>query len=70
MAEGLAAVAGRLEPAEAARVCAKAARLLNQALAQEKDVSARRQLAEGLAAVAGRLEPAEAARVCTKLPGC
>src|SRR3979409_1152858 len=29
LAEGLAAMAGRLEPAEAARVCAEAARLLN-----------------------------------------
>ena len=65
LAAGLAAVAGRLEPAEAARACAEAARLLNQALAQEKDgdASTREQLAQGLAAVAGRLEPAEAARL-------
>jgi hypothetical protein len=56
LAEGLAAVAGRLEPAEAAR-------LLGQALAQEQDVYVRRHLVEGLAAVAGRLEAAEAARV-------
>ncbi|HKI34441.1 MAG TPA: serine/threonine-protein kinase [Gemmataceae bacterium] len=67
LAAGLAAVAGRLEPAEAAR-------LLNQALAQEKDGNARGQLAEGLAAVAGRLEPAEAARICmeaarSEIPG-
>jgi tRNA A-37 threonylcarbamoyl transferase component Bud32 len=61
---GLATAAERLEPAEAARVCGDAARLLNKALAQEKNYHARWRLAEGLAAVAGRLEPAEAARVC------
>src|SRR5689334_12577330 len=54
----LAEVAGRLEPAEAARVCAEPARVLSQALAQEKDANARQSLAAGLAAVAGRLEPA------------
>ena len=59
-------MAGRLEPAEAARVCAEAARLLKQALAQEKDAHCPRQLAEGLAAVAGRLEPAEAARLLSQ----
>ena len=64
LAEGLATVAGRLEPAEAARVCAAAAQVLNQALREEKDARARSELAEGLATVAGRLEPAEAARVC------
>ena len=48
-------MAGRLEPAEAAR-------LLSQALAQEKDPS-RRKLAPGLVALAGRLEPAEAVRL-------
>ena len=58
-AAGLAAVAGRLEPAEAVR-------LLNQALAQEKDGPTREELAAGLAAVAGRLDPAEAARVCAE----
>jgi hypothetical protein len=64
LAEGLAAVAGRLESPEAARVCTAAARVLTQALEKEKDALARRPLAEGLAAVAGRLESAEAARVC------
>jgi hypothetical protein len=66
LAEGLAVVAGRMGPAEAARVCAEAARVLNQALAQEKDVNALSHLAGGLAAVAGRLGPAEAARVCAE----
>jgi hypothetical protein len=63
-AEAIAAEAGRLEPAEAARVCAEAARLLHQALAQEKHAGLRRRLAEEVAAVAGRLEPAEASRLC------
>jgi hypothetical protein len=65
LAEQLAALAPRLEPKEAARVCAEAARLLNQALAQGKgDGPARRQLAVTLAAVAGRLRPDEATQVC------
>jgi len=63
LAEGLAAVAGPMEPAEAARVCAEAAPLLTQALAKEKDANVRLQLATGLTIVAGRLEPAEAARL-------
>ena len=44
-------MAERLEPKEAARVCAEAAALLNQALALEKDVDAREELASGLASV-------------------
>jgi hypothetical protein len=42
---------------------ARAARLLTQALAQEKDVKARQALGESLAAVAGRLEPVAAGRL-------
>jgi tRNA A-37 threonylcarbamoyl transferase component Bud32 len=64
LAEGLAAAAGQLEPAEAARACADAARLLNQALAQDKGDWSRRELAHSLAAVAERLQPTEAARAC------
>jgi hypothetical protein len=60
LSEGLAVVAGKLEPVEAAR-------LLTQALAQEKNVFARWPLTKGLAAVAGRLEPAEAARICIEV---
>jgi hypothetical protein len=52
-----------LEPAEAARFCTTAARLLAQALEKETNADARRSLAAGLASVAGRLGPAEAARV-------
>ena len=64
--EHLAEVAGWLEPAEAARVCAEPARLLKQALAEEKDSMARGQLAEGLVAVAGRMEPAEAVQLLSQ----
>jgi tRNA A-37 threonylcarbamoyl transferase component Bud32 len=67
LAEGLAEAAARLEPAEAARLCAEPARLLEQALAQEQDVNARKELAEGLAALAWRLGPTEAARVLNQL---
>src|SRR5438128_834436 len=63
---GLAAVAGHLEPAEGARMCAEAAQLLKQELTQEKEAVIRRFLAEGLAAVVERLHPVEAARLCTE----
>jgi hypothetical protein len=52
-------MAGRMEPAAAVR-------LLLDALAEEKDDPARKQLAEGLAAAEGRMEPAAAARVCAE----
>ena len=55
--------AGRLEPAEADRVCAEAARLLSAALARETDEDKRFDLAMGLAEVAKGLRPAEAARL-------
>src|SRR5262249_5193815 len=51
-----------VDPAEAARVCNAAARLLTQALENENLI--RQDVAGGLEAVADRLEPAEAARVC------
>lgn len=43
-----------------------AARLFVQALAQEKDADAKRELALGLTAIADRPERAEAARVCAE----
>jgi hypothetical protein len=64
LAEGLAALAGRLGPAEAARVCGRAAQVLGHALEKATDDFSCKCLAEGLAALAGRLGPAEAARVC------
>src|SRR5581483_10968698 len=57
LALGLAAVARRLAPADAAQ-------LLANALGREVGAFARRSLAEGLATVAGSLDWAEAARVC------
>jgi hypothetical protein len=64
LVEGLASATGRLEPAEAARVSAAAARVLAQALEKETNAGSRFQLAQGLASLAGRLAPDEAARVC------
>jgi hypothetical protein len=63
LAGALVAVAGRLEPAEQALLCAGAARSLADALAKEKEVSARRKLAGALVAVAARLEPAGATQL-------
>jgi hypothetical protein len=58
LAQGLAAVAARLEPQEAARICAQAAATLSQALAKTTN----RELARGLAALAAYMEPEDAAR--------
>jgi hypothetical protein len=55
-----------MEGAEGARVCRDAARLLSQALAQEKVAERRKQLAGGLMAVAGGMEPAEAFRLLSE----
>jgi serine/threonine protein kinase len=61
LAEGLAAVAGRLTRAQANLICAKAARLLINALTGtvEDPWDRRRLLARGLAAVAARFESGE-----------
>jgi predicted Ser/Thr protein kinase len=75
--DGLTAVAGRLPPAVAARVCEPVARRLAEAAGpdrtrakaalaalEEFDAEERQPLADGLRAAAGRLPPAEAARLC------
>jgi serine/threonine protein kinase len=62
LAEGLAAVAARLEPREASRVCAVAATILTQAVTKFDDYPALRHLTESLSAVVARLEPREAAQ--------
>jgi serine/threonine protein kinase len=62
-AEALAAVAGRLNPNEAARACAQAPEILIEFLVATHDTS---RLAVALSDVAARLEPQEAARVCAQ----
>jgi serine/threonine protein kinase len=69
LAEGLAAAAARMEPAEASRISGKAASLLSRALEKETNANARWYLAKGLAAVAARMEPAEAAHMSGKAAG-
>src|SRR5262249_42177493 len=65
--EALAAVAARMEPAEAARACGEAARSLTDALfKQPKHVHHRSDLGGDLAVVAARMDPADAARVCAE----
>jgi hypothetical protein len=66
LAQALAAIAGRLRPAEAAPLYAEAARVLTHALTQEKDPSQRWRLAEGLAVMAWGMGPDDAARVCAE----
>jgi tRNA A-37 threonylcarbamoyl transferase component Bud32 len=62
LAQSLAKVVAPLGPAEAARACAEAARLLDQSLAQPNaTMMGPAPLAMGLVALAERLEPAEAA---------
>jgi tRNA A-37 threonylcarbamoyl transferase component Bud32 len=66
LAAGVIAAAGRMEPAEAAAVCAEVGRILADALAVATDTIPRRRLAALLAAAAARMEPAEAAKVCAR----
>src|SRR5205823_3728010 len=75
LAEGLAAIAGQLAPADAGRRCTDAACRLTLALEKEPKkarnaaqvaiaLDACRRLSQGLAAVAGQLERADRTRVC------
>ncbi len=64
LAEGLAALAARLDSAEGAELCQPAARQLAQALAAASRPNDQMELARGLAVLVDQLEPAEAATLC------
>jgi hypothetical protein len=66
-AQALAAVAARLESAEATRLSTEAARLLADALIEATDLPLHYQLAQALEAVAFWLEPAQAAALARRL---
>jgi hypothetical protein len=57
-------VSGRLDPAEAARICGQAARLITGALVKERDAYARSSLASELLSLSRRMDAAAAARAC------
>jgi hypothetical protein len=59
LSEGLSALADRLDPREAARVCGPAVAQLTQALGQTTLPESMRDLNEGLSALAVHLEPKE-----------
>jgi hypothetical protein len=63
LASDLASLAGRSDPAKAARIYGQAARLLATALEHEKDADACNRLASDLASLADRFDPAEAAQI-------
>jgi hypothetical protein len=65
LAEGLSALAGRLEAGEAAQ----AARLLVEAMGKTNDPTALYRLAEALSSLAGRLEAGEASRQAARAAG-
>jgi hypothetical protein len=65
-ARALAAVSEGLKPAEAARVCEKAAAALERALAREAGSGNCQPVAEGLVALAPRLGTAKARQVCAR----
>jgi hypothetical protein len=70
LAQGLSAVAARLEPNEAAPLCGQAAATLTQAMASMTRTTvpyALRELVQGLEAVAARLEPKAAAEAAANL---
>ena len=61
LAQGLSAVAPRMEPGKAAAACAQAAGRLTQAMIQTNEPIALRSLSQALSAVAPRMESKEAA---------
>jgi hypothetical protein len=65
LAEGLSALATRMEPKEAARICSRAAAILSRTLTKST-YAAFEPLAQGLSALAARMEPQEAVRVCSQ----
>jgi hypothetical protein len=67
LAQGLAAVAAHMEAKEAARLSAKAAATLTQAMTKPINGPRFQRLAQGLAAVVARMEPKDAARVFVTL---
>jgi hypothetical protein len=67
LAKGLSAVAGRLEPREAAAVSGQAAAAITQAMTRTMDPNALASLAQALSEVAGRLEPKEAREAAATL---
>jgi hypothetical protein len=67
LAQGLAAVAARMEPAGAARVCGSAADILARNMSKTTDLAAASTLAKGLSAVAARLEPKAAGEAADAL---
>jgi serine/threonine protein kinase len=66
LAEGLSAVAARMEPKEAAHLCAQAAATLVRGMSKTTDSLTLYQLARALSALAGRMEPKDAARICAQ----
>jgi hypothetical protein len=67
LAQGLSAVAARMEPRDAKKVSAAVATKLAKAIASTSDVNALHYLPEGLSAVGAGLEPGEAAEACAAL---
>ena len=68
LAGGLSAVAGRMDPVQAADILVAAlnAQILLEALPGSQDSSIRESLVDGLSAVAGRMDPVQAAKVCAQ----
>ena len=63
-AELVAAVAGRMDRAQAVQICDRAASLLTTKLEREKDANARNTLAQGLASLGAQMQPTQAAQDC------
>jgi uncharacterized protein (DUF2267 family) len=64
LASALSEVAGQMDPTEAARICAQAAKTLAEALGRQTDAQTRYAMASVLSTVAGRMDPIEGARIC------
>jgi serine/threonine protein kinase/DNA-binding phage protein len=64
LSDGLTAIAARLEPKDASRLCGVAAETLTQAMSRIRDTRVLRIPSQRLSMVAAHMDPKEAARVC------
>jgi hypothetical protein len=64
LASALSSAAGRMDAAQAARICGQAAKTLADAFGRETTTGAGSNLTSALSSVAGRMDPTEAARIC------
>jgi hypothetical protein len=66
LTDGLVTAVGRLDAAEAAKLCGQTGNLLSSRLEVEPSIALRTSLGSSLARIAGKMGPVEASQVCNK----